>query len=352
MTVMTEQPASDRLGASSSTQRRPLRRLVAITAITVTAVILVMITWPQAFGLHRTFGIAQLIAFRPALVIGFAAAALIAGGIALLMKRRSRRIVAFIVAGMFLVAALAQATVLASRGWGNAFASSDRDSTLAEGDITVLSWNAQGGATSAREIAELALTVRPDLIALPETDAVAAGEVRAILAEHGLNMSSSTVGDWIPTSVLISTELGDYRLDASRGSTPGLPSGVWLPETEASSPVVVAHPMPPLPASMNTWRDGLDWVAEQCRTGGSGVIVVGDLNATVDHLGSLPGCSDAAAASSLAASGTWPSTTPQALASPIDHILVGADWTVLDVVVIDAQGSGSDHRPIVAVLER
>lgn len=188
------------------------------------------------------------------------------------------------------------------------------------------------------------------MVALPETDAVAAGEVRAILAEHGLTMSSSTVGDWIPTSVLISTELGSYRLDAARGSTPGLPSGVWLPDDETSPPIVVAHSMPPLPASMSEWRQGLDWVAEQCRSLGAGVVVAGDLNATVDHLGDLPGCTDAAAAASQAASGTWPSTAPQALASAIDHVLLGANWKVLDVKVIDTPGSGSDHRPIVVVL--
>lgn len=328
MPVTTEQRASDRLGMSSPRQRLPRRRIVAIAAGIVTAGMLVTITWPQAFGLHRTFGIAQVIAFRPVLVIGFAVMGVLVAGTALLMRPRARRINALIVAGVLLIAALAQSAVLGSRGWGSAFAPPRAAAMPVDGDLIVLSWNAQGGATSAREIAELALTVRPDVIALPETDAVAADEVRAILAEHGIGMTASTAGDWIPTSVLISTDLGSYRLDASRGSTPGLPSGVWLPEAEGSPPIVVAHPMPPLPASMNSWRDGLNWVAEQCRTVGDDVIVAGDLNATVDHLGVVPGCSDAAAVASAAASGTWPSTTPQALASPIDHVLVGADWTV------------------------
>jgi endonuclease/exonuclease/phosphatase (EEP) superfamily protein YafD len=41
---------------------------------------------------------------------------------------------------------------------------------------------------------------------------------------------------------------------------------------------------------------------------------------------------------------------PQAIASPIDHVLVGADWATLDARVIETSGQGSDHRPIVAVL--
>ncbi|MFC4137123.1 MULTISPECIES: endonuclease/exonuclease/phosphatase family protein [unclassified Microbacterium] len=319
-------------------------------ALTAGIVMFVAITWPQALGVHRVFGVAQLIAFRPALVVGLFVIALIIGGIALVMKRRTRRVVTLVVAGSFLVAALAQAAVLGARGWGSSSARTANVSTLAQDGLTVLSWNAQGGATSAQDIAALALTVRPDVIALPETDAVAADEVRAILAEHGLTMSSSTVGDRIPTSVLISTMLGSYRLDASRGSTPGLPSGVWLPDDETSPPIVVAHPMPPLPGSMSEWRQGLDWMMEQCQSLGESVVVAGDLNATVDHLGDVPGCSDAAAASSQAASGTWPSTAPQALASPIDHVLLGVKWRVLDVKIVDTPGSGSDHRPIVAVL--
>lgn len=350
MPVTTELRTPDALLSSSPARGRNLRPALAAAGILLIALVLVGITWPQAFGLHRAFGIAQLIAFRPALVIGLVVIAVLTGGVALVLKKRARRIATLVVAGVFLIAALAQAAVLGARGWMNSFATMTNVSALADGDLTVLSWNAQGGATSAQEIAELALTVRADVIALPETDAVAAGEIRAILTEHGLTMSSSTVGDWIPTSVLISTELGSYRLDAAAGSTPGLPSGVWLPDNDTSPPIVVAHPMPPLPGSMEEWRTGLDWVGEQCKTLGNGVVVTGDLNATVDHLGALPGCSDAGAASSQSASGTWPSTTPQALASPIDHVLVGADWEVLDMRVIDTSGMGTDHRPIVAVL--
>jgi endonuclease/exonuclease/phosphatase (EEP) superfamily protein YafD len=343
MPVTREPRTQETHGGSSPSPQWSARRITLVVAsAVVVAAAIATVTWPQAFGLHRAFGVAQLIAFRPALVIGFAAAALIIGGIALMTKRTSRRII-LVIASVFLVAALGQAAVQASRGWGSAFSPSAGDIALAQGDLTVLSWNTQGGATSSQEIAELALALDPDVIALPETDAVAADEVRAILAENGISMTASTVGDRIPTSVLISTELGNYRLDESRGSTPGLPSGVWRPDDDVSPAIVVAHPLPPLPASMSEWRDGLDWVAEQCGTLGPGVIVAGDL-------GALPGCSDAAMAASAAASGTWPSTMPQAIASPIDHVLVGADWATLDARVIETSGQGSDHRPIVAVL--
>ncbi|MGF6823527.1 endonuclease/exonuclease/phosphatase (EEP) superfamily protein YafD [Microbacterium sp. ZKA21] len=115
--------------------------------------------------------------------------------------------------------------------------------------------------------------------------------------------------------------------------------------------IVAAHPAPPLPESMDDWRAGLQWIAEQCSVLGPDVIIAGDLNSTVDHL-DLGHCQDAAAQADAAATGTWPSTAPAWLASPIDHVLAGSVWAVLDARVITPSApGGTDHRPIVTVLE-
>lgn len=71
-------------------------------------------------------------------------------------------------------------------------------------------------------------------------------------------------------------ELGSYELDGGAGYTPGLPSGVWRPANGDGPVIVAAHPMPPLPGSMGEWSMGLQWIAEQCDTPGSDVIVAGD----------------------------------------------------------------------------
>lgn len=123
MPVTTEPRTLEAHDASSTSRRWSPRRVgVVIVALTAGVVMLIAVTWPQALGFHRAFGVAQLIAFRPVLVIGLSVIALIVGGIALLMKRRGRRIVAIVVASSLLIAALAQAAVLGARGWGSSFA--------------------------------------------------------------------------------------------------------------------------------------------------------------------------------------------------------------------------------------
>lgn len=93
-------------------------------------------------------------------------------------------------------------------------------------------------------------------------------------------------------------------------------------------------------------RGAPHWIAEQCRGLGDDVIVAGDLSATLDRLGALPECSDTALMTLMAASGTWPSSTPQALAPPIDHVLIGSGWNGREVPVDhrDEPPSGS-HEP-------
>lgn len=102
---------------------------------------------------------------------------------------------------------------------------------------------------------------------------------------------------------------------------------------------------------MQAWRDGLDWVAEQCATRGVRVVIAGDLNATLDHLPEMPGCRDAAHTIGAAALGVWPSTAPAWLVAPIDHVLAGAAWRAVSLQVVETEGKGSDHRPVIAVLE-
>lgn len=335
--------------AYDSERPREASRRVAVFAggvILLTAVLATLLVWPQAFGAHRAPGLAQLVAFRAPLGIGLAALAVLAGVIAYL-RRPGRRMLAAGLAIVLAAAAVTDAAVLMLRGWGGSHVVDG----LPEGDLTVLSWNTQGGATSPEAVAQLALETRADIVALPETDAVAAAAIVRILDEHGHRMVPDTTGDSIPTSLLVSQDLGEYRLDEAAGSTPGLPSGVWTPKAGDAPPIVVAHPMPPLPGAMGEWQEGLAWIAMQCDALGPEVVVAGDLNATADHLWQSGDCLDAALGARATASGSWPSTAPGWLAAPIDHVLAGADWAAIAFRVIDTTG-GSDHRPVVAVLDR
>lgn len=343
--------AADRSGGRS----RTVAGVVAAGLLVVGVALALLLVWPQTFGAQRAFGVAQVIAFRAPLALGLTAVALVSGAGILLLRRRARRVRRALVV-LAIVTALAAAgnlAVLLARGTAESGTAGLRD-----GELTVLVWNTQGGATSPVDVAELVLATGADVVSLPEMDEASADEVARRVTAGGIPMTAATtraVADssepsWIPTSLLVADRRGAYRLDASAGTTRGLPSGVWRP-VDGSGPVIVAaHPAAPLSDGMADWREGGDWIHAKCRTLGPELILAGDLNATVDHL-DLAGCRDAATEAHAAATGTWPSTMPAWLAAPIDHVLIGSAWDVRDVRVIDATG-GTDHRALVAVLAR
>lgn len=329
---------------------RRIRHVGLIVTLLIGLPVTVLLVWPQAFGAQQAPFVAQLIAFRAPLAIGLGVVAIVAAAVALLRRRWGVAAGVAIVLG---VSGIANGAVLVDRG---------PDAALPAGELTVLVWNTQGGATPPEDVARLIAAADADIVSLPEMDEDAAAEVARLMAAEGHGMTPDTTygetGDsWIPTSVLIADDLGEYRVDAAAGSTPGLPSAVWRPVDGSGPTIVTAHPIPPLPGTMADWKAGLRWIAEQCDT--SDVIVAGDLNATVDHMSGLGAggeslighCQDAALQANAGAVGTWPATVPTWIASPIDHILVGSGWIARGVQVITSYEEGSDHRPIVAVLD-
>lgn len=336
----------------------PHAGLVATLAVGLPVAVLVV--WPQAFGAQRAPVISQLLAFRAPLALGVGTVAVLAAAAAAVGARLRRRW--GIAAGMAIVlavASLATGAVLLARGTDGSDAAVPG---VPDGGLTVLAWNTQGGATPPADVARLVRATGADIVSLPEMDDDAAADVARLVAAGGRRMASDTTygatGDsWIPTSVLIAEDLGGYRRDTSAGSTPGLPSGVWKPVDGTGPTIVAAHAAPPLFKFLDDWRAGLRWIARTCDA--PGVIVAGDLNATVDHLsglgadsGSLIGrCQDAALQAGAGSVGTWPADVPSWLAAPIDHVLVGSGWRARSLRVLDAPDGGTDHRPIVAVLD-
>jgi len=330
------------------------RILAAVTTLAIAALLLVA-CWPQLLGLEQTLGVVQLVAVR-----GIAALVAILLAVLLtllaLLSGPARRFFAGI-AVLLLFFSVLTAGVLSIRGFaGGAF------QTLADGDLVVLSWNTLGDSPGAERIADLALAQEADVVALPETSRETGEAVQALLAASGrptqlLALQYDTISKARSTMLLVSTDLGEYRLDESVGSTPTLPSVVAVPVVGSGPTIVAAHPVAPVPGEMSNWREGLAWLSERCADPAADVIVAGDLNSTLDHwspygsdLG-LAACHDAARAVGAAALGTWPTLMPTVLGSPIDHVLATDTWEVVGFRVIDAEdGSGSDHRPVVAQL--
>lgn len=335
------------------------RRFFAAAIVVIVAAALLIAAWPQLFGLERQLGVAQVVSLRglAALIAGVAVVALLLISLA---SRRMRRLTATL-ALLLLAFAGVSAAVLATRGSTPA-----GFPTKADADLTVLSWNTLGDAPGAAEIAKLALAQHADIVTLPETSVATAKAVKQLMKQAGspmqvLHVSFDQIAKAHTTSLLISTDLGSYRLDDSHGSTKTLPSVVAVPVDGGGPTIVAAHAVAPVPGEMANWRQGLDWLSQRC---GSGVdtILAGDFNSTLDHYagltaktatgeGDLGACHDGARAEGSAGVGTWPTSLPAQLGAPIDHVMASQGWSFVGFRVIGSEdGAGSDHRPIVAQL--
>jgi len=331
------------------------RRVLAAVVLVAVAATLLVLAWPQLFGLQRAFGIAHVISFR-------AGAALIAVGLIViltllgLLSRTVRRFASSL-ALLLLVFALVNAAVLGTRGFGDTSFETPNDSSL-----TVLSWNTLGDEPGAAAVAKLALDSGADVLTLPESTKEFSFEVAAIMKDAGRPMWLETAAfDQISksrsTSVLWSADLGEYSIDETVGATSVLPSLVMRPD-DGDGPVIIAvHAVAPLPVEFENWRADLAWLGDQCS--GDNVIMAGDFNATLDHMAgiqhdqnaALGACADAALATDNAAVGTWPTAIPALVGAPIDHIMATPNWTVTGMRVIESHdGFGSDHRPVLAQL--
>jgi endonuclease/exonuclease/phosphatase (EEP) superfamily protein YafD len=333
-------------------------RILPALATVAVAVGLAILAWPQLFGLARAPFVAQVVALRG---LGVAVALVLALTFTVfaLLVPSARRFLASL-AVVLLVFAAINAVVIASRGIGNlAF------ETASESSITVLSWNTLGDAPGSAAIAQLALETEADVIALPETTRATGDEIAAIMETAGHPMQVFTIArDEVSksrsTTLLVSNELGDYDIDETLATTEVLPSIVATPADGSGPTIIAVHalaPIPPIPSVMTGWENDLRWAAQACS--GDNVILAGDFNATIDHLGGLAtspattlgNCADAALATDNAAVGTWPTQLPALLGAPIDHVLVTPNWRVSGMRVIQSHdGDGSDHRPILVQL--
>jgi hypothetical protein len=241
--------------------------------------------------------------------------------------------------------------VLAGPGLGSDAGSGTEADAVAS--IRVLSWNTFE-TVEAAAIARIALAENSTILTLPETSRETAEAVARALDAVGRPMQVFVAergdpGETPPTALLVAESLGVYEVTTGLGDTGVLPSVVARPADGSGPVIVAAHPMPPLPSTMDAWRSDLDWVLSLCSE--RDLILGGDLNATLDHLGPLGGCSDALAEVGSAAEGTWPTALPPLFAAPIDHVLTTGSWHAAKADILRTEDpSGSDHRPVIATL--
>jgi endonuclease/exonuclease/phosphatase (EEP) superfamily protein YafD len=335
-------------------------RLLGILATVLCAIAAAVLTFPGFFRVERYYPVAQIVSFRGVLALAFAAAAVLA---LLLAVARPIRAFAFALAVVAGVATVANIAVLASRGG----LGTDPLPSKADSSIRVMTWNTAGDATPPETIAKIAVAMDADIVALPETTIETGASVAIAMRDLGHRMwahhaeDPSTEWDAGSTTLLISPALGDYAVIESSidgtSNTSTVPSAVAMPVSGEGPTVVAVHAVAPRPSYMQSWRDDLQWLADQC--GDNNVIMAGDFNATVDHMSglgvdgaTLGHCTDAAVETGNGALGTWSSGMPAVLGAPIDHIMATQQWRASGSLVLRAlDESGSDHRPLIVQYE-
>lgn len=334
-------------------------RLFGILITVAAAIAAAVVTWPQFFRLEQTFPFAQIVSLRGVVVIVFGVVFVLG---LLLALARPLRAFAGTIAIIALVASLVNGGILLSRGLGSGTLPEPTDTS-----IRVMTWNTAGAATDAQLIAQTAVAMRADIVALPETTietgeavAIAMREMGSPMWAHHENYGERPgYPDWAAnsTTLLISPTLGDYAVVASTSdgatNTSAVPSVVAMPVDGSGPTIVAVHAVAPRQDRMEDWRGDLEWVANQCAS--DDVIMAGDFNATVDHMarlgvdgGDLGRCTDAAAQTGSGGVGTWSTAWPALLGTPIDHIMATDRWTATGSVVLGSlDASGSDHRPLI-----
>lgn len=338
-------------------------RLLGVLITLLFACATAVLSFPSFFRVEHVYPVAQLVAMRGALVAGFAAIALL---FVLLAAARRIRGFALSMAMVAVIGAIAGGVTLGLRGYGHESLPAATDTS-----VRVMTWNTLGNAAGAYRVAQTAIAMDADIIALPETSQVVGEQIAVQMRELGRPMWVHTVGynqqagptpqAW-ETTLLISPDLGDYSVIESSANgtsnTTTLPSTVAMP-VDGQGPIVVAvHAVSPMPAYMEEWPADLQWIADQCASGNS-VILAGDFNATLDHMQrlgmeghDLGYCDDGAAETGNGAVGTWPTTVPPLLGAPIDHVMYSSHWRATgSIVLTNLDGAGSDHRPLVVQLE-
>ncbi|WP_026875115.1 endonuclease/exonuclease/phosphatase family protein [Jiangella gansuensis] len=322
--------------------RRPA--WLTLTAL-LSALVAVVVVWPQALGLAGRFGPAQVVAMR-GLGVAVGGALLLVLVVAAVVVARARPYVVTVAVVAGLATAFSAGVVL-WRGLGGP------DAEETGGGMRVLAFNTLHDGVAAADLAALVTSTGADIVVLTETSQATTHKVAA-LAGGGFQVFHHQVdaGVTSATGLLVAGSVGQYGTPQPDPGS-GLGTFTVRSPTPGAPPITAVHAYPPTRQTMDAWRADTSEAVRRCRDL-DGAIAAGDFNATLDHpvLRSLGPCVDAATQRGAGSVGTWPAGWPAWAGAPIDHVLAdGRTWDVTGFSVLDPVG-GSDHRPVVAVLRR
>lgn len=321
--------------------REVLRYLVAVAFTLVVAVS----TVPDLiFGIDRRSPFAQLVSFRPVVLIGVLAL------LALLtvMLRFDRRVWPF-VSGT-LVVLLVGAGMTLPRAFAEPLPTGGTP-------LKVLAFNAYEGQADLDALAALIRTDRPDLMSFPEAGSRFAARLAPLIEPLGYRLHSTTGkgrNDVDNVTAAVSDRLGNVDVQIGR-DTSTFPYVDITGGTLGPLHFVAFHSVAPVPGSVPKWVADMNLLTEWCG-GGTPAIIAGDFNATLDNSplrAGTVGCGDAAAQRGDGLIPTWgpysAGTGVRAVAGPqIDHVFGTAGIAAETFAVHDVPGS--DHRAVTSTL--
>ncbi|MFC8670897.1 endonuclease/exonuclease/phosphatase family protein [Streptomyces sp. NPDC057199] len=138
----------------------------------------------------------------------------------------------------------------------------------------------------------------------------------------------------------------------------GIPATMGMPGATADVKgneirLQLAHPMPPLPTHLSTWREELSDLRDYANANRTRpTVLAGDFNASQDHAAFRrildAGFGDAARLTGDARTPSWPARTAPPLGAQIDHVLVSRDFSANRARFLDL--GDTDHRTLVVDL--
>jgi endonuclease/exonuclease/phosphatase (EEP) superfamily protein YafD len=319
--------------AAHRTRRRAERRtlLVGLPLAGVSALWLA----PELLGLAARSPFAQVVAFRPVLAAGQLALAASVG-----LVRRRWWPATLAVGG---AAVVALGTVISRTSTGPAPPPGP--------ELSILSFNVWHGRADVAALAAVVRDQRPDLVVLPEAGQRFRERLEPELDGLGYSswvtigpgereaagivvLAAAALGELTATPVELGTRLRWIRL-----------SGGGLGEVG----VVAVHTSAPVRHWMPRWASDLELLRTWLGEGRGPHVVVGDLNASLDHAplrAATAGAVNVAAARGQGLASTWPTAWPRWLGVQIDHVFVSGGVHPAEARVLDLPGS--DHRALLA----
>jgi len=148
--------------------------------------------------------------------------------------------------------------------------------------------------------------------------------------------------------------LSRHPLKATKGipATMGMPGAVADVDGQEIR-LQLAHPMPPLPSHLGTWRKELSALRDYAAANiDRPTVVAGDFNATQDHAAFRrildTGFMDGARLTGDTRTPSWPALTAPAFGAQIDHVLVSRGFSANKTRFLDL--GNTDHRALVVDL--